>query len=100
MADLVEDVAGQPCPANYGDFIATGIQSGGFTKYSNDTGYVHNPSLTAEPVNQSFNLSDRVFFNNPASDPTMFDSNHHGEVGAIQRRTLPVVFGQRGKCLM
>jgi hypothetical protein len=62
---LCDVVAGQPCPANYGDFLTSGAVAltGSFVPYAGDTGYIHSLSQTAQPLNANFLLQNFLVFN-------------------------------------
>jgi hypothetical protein len=54
-----------PCPANYGNFLAGGpaAQSGSFSLYANDAGFIRTISQTGgQPVNQTFSLPNFLMF--------------------------------------
>ena len=54
-----------PCAANYGDFMVGGpaSQTGSFSIYANDTGFIHSLDNTVQPLNTNFSLPDFLKFN-------------------------------------
>jgi len=51
------------CPANYGNFLVTPVATGSFVPYGTDNGFIHNLTQGAQPIGETFLLSNFLMFN-------------------------------------